>query len=613
MKKVVLISAVMFASLSKAQTVPVIGSNAINQTCFVTKTPTPGFGTNQEFPKLVKQDTTYALSWVQSGSPIKVLKVELDSITNNVNTAISGTGNVITNVGALNSSGTVDQTFAVLPNGLRLQVYVRAQNNQYALMGNVYYKNVLISSDFRIEGFFTTANSRPRYPQITTDGNNKFFVVYHSSSGTATPSVIRMKIIDVSNVVVPIVSAPNVIITPAPSAVAQNGFIISDPLENDALFPKAVYSPTNNELGLVYQIGSANSSVIRFATIDTSGVVKHSAVNVNDLGFQADFPSIALDGSDYAITWRDFRTLNVNGQNLTGKPAIRFCKMTTNGTSVNLVNSNSDIFSSTDKSLLISNPYQFEASMYSDLVVKQTGNKYGVTWATQSAPYEVQFSEVVIAGANVEASIFTKVHSDINNNDRPSIAVANNKYVIAYTSYVPTSSGYLTKLAIENRIDTMLSVLNDQGSTYLITSQEDGGYLPQLYSYQWYDCIAQSTAGMPNQFTAYTVTASGNYAVIISNSTCVDTSQCLYIDVLSLSNANIENSIHFYPNPTKGSFLIETTLNYSHIIITNNLGEKVMSFDSFAKTIDLSSLKAGVYYASIAVGDKIVVKKILKQ
>jgi hypothetical protein len=614
MKNIVFfVFSIIMGSLLKAQTVPIVGSNLVNQTCFVTKTPAAGYGANQEFPKLVKQDTTYAVSWVQSGSPIKVLKVELDTITSNLRTAISGTGNVITNVGALNSSSTVDQTFAVLPNGLRLQVYVRAQNNQYALMGNVYYKNVLVSNDFRIEGLFTTANARPRYPQITTDGISKFFVVYHSSSGTASPSVIRMKVIDVSNVVVPIVSAPAVIINPAPSNVSQNGFVISDPSENDALFPKVVYSRVNNELGIVYQTGSANSSVVRFATVDTNGVVKHAAVNVNDLGYQADFPAIALDGNDYAIIWRDFRSLNVAGQNLTGTPAIRFCKMTSNCTPVNLTNTNSEIYSVTDKSLLVSNPYQFEASMYSDLTVKQAGQKYGVTWATQSAPYEVQFSEVLITGSNVSASIFTKVHSDTENNDRPSIATVNNKYVIAYSSYVPSPGGYFTKLAIENRIDTTLSVLLDQGNTYLTTSQEEGDYLPSLYTYQWYDCNAQSTSGLPDQFTAYTVSSSGIYAVIISNSSCVDTSQCVSVNLVGINEVRLNEKLNLYPNPSDGKFRIETDLNYSSIIIKNNLGQIVMQFNIISTdVIDLSNLSVGVYFVAFETKEGTIIKKIIK-
>jgi hypothetical protein len=612
MKNIVFVFSLTIVTLLKAQTLPVVGSTSVNQTCFVTKTAAQAYGANQEFPKLVKQDTTYAVSWVQSGTPIKVLKVELDTITSNIRASISGTGNVITNVGALNSSSTVDQTFAVLPNGLRLQVYVRAQNNQYALMGNVYYKNVLVSNDFRIEGLFTTANARPRYPQITTDGISKFFVVYHSSSGTASPSVIRMKVIDVSNVVVPIVTTPAVIINPAASSVSQNGFVISDPLENDALFPKVAYSKVNNELGLVYQTGSANSSVVRFATIDTNGVVKHSAVNVNDLGYQADFPSIVDDGADYAIIWRDYRTLNVSGQNLTGTPAIRFCKMTSNCTPVNLTNTNSEIYSATDKSLLISNPYQYEASMYSDLVVKQAGQKYGITWATQSAPYEVQFSEVLISGNNVDASIFTKVHADANNNDRPSIANVNNKYVIAYSSYLPSPSGYFTKLAIENRIDTTLSVLLDQGNTYLITTQEESDYLPSLYTYQWYDCTTQSTAGLPDQFTAYNVSTSGSYAVIISNSNCADTSECIAVNLVGVNEMSMKEKLNLYPNPSDGKFEIETNLNYSSVIIKNNLGEIVMQYTTGAELIDLSNLSAGVYFAAIETKEGTIIKKIIK-
>ncbi|MCC6369999.1 MAG: T9SS type A sorting domain-containing protein [Bacteroidia bacterium] len=594
-KSLLLFFAIAISGLLSAQTTPVIGSTAYTKKCFLTKQLIKFPTAHQDFPEILKKDTTYFITWAQNGAPVTVRKSEMDSVTNTT----AGSNPVVTSTGGLNTLNGVDQAFAILPNGLRLQVYVNTQNNQHGLYGIVYYKNVIVNNVFKIEGQFTSATSRPRAPQVTSDGVSKFFVAYHSgSSSTTTPSVIRLKIVDVSGVAIPVLANPlPVTVTPTSTTTVQNGFVISDVAETQAYHPKIAYSAANNEIAVVYQSGSGSSSVIRFATVNTNGSIKLNPVTINDLGAQADYPNIVTDGSNYAVTWRDFRNLNVNSQTLNNKGAIRFTKLSTSGVALALTHSNSALFSGNDKSLLVSNPYQAEAGMYSDIVLKTSNQTYGIVWSTQSNTASVYFCEAFLNGTAVNSSIPTMAHAaDGYNNDKPSIACVHKKYVIAYTGYDAVYSYSVTKLAVENKLDTTL-VTYQSSKLQFVTSQDDAN--PSLFGYQWYNCTTQSTVGLPNGASYFEPSVAGSYAVILNNSTCVDTSQCLtFIDTRLNEWMNKNKSFKVMPNPFKENITVSSNLNITTLVIQDLLGKEVLRFSdkTFSKQISLSELKSGVYF-----------------
>jgi len=120
-------------------------------------------------------------------------------------------------------------------------------------------------------------------------------------------------------------------------------------------------------------------------------------------------------------------------------------------------------------------------------------------------------------------------------------------------------------------------------------------------SYQWLDCQSNFSIinGETNQ--TYTPTNNGEYAVEITNNTCVDTSSCYSIEGLGLLNHN-NISINVLPNPNNGQFSISNLYQNSIIQIYTVDGKKVFersNNNSETLEINLNDLKKGMYFVKI--------------
>ena len=103
------------------------------------------------------------------------------------------------------------------------------------------------------------------------------------------------------------------------------------------------------------------------------------------------------------------------------------------------------------------------------------------------------------------------------------------------------------------------------------------------------------------------------FLLIISNSSCLDTSQCVSVNLVGINEVRLNEKLNLYPNPSDGKFRIETDLNYSSIIIKNNLGQIVMQFNIISTdVIDLSNLSVGVYFVAVETKEGTIIKKIIK-
>ncbi|MCB9226180.1 MAG: T9SS type A sorting domain-containing protein [Chitinophagales bacterium] len=132
------------------------------------------------------------------------------------------------------------------------------------------------------------------------------------------------------------------------------------------------------------------------------------------------------------------------------------------------------------------------------------------------------------------------------------------------------------------------------------------------YSYQWINCSNNTPiSGATNQ--SYTVTANGNYAVVVSNGLCSDTSACTAITNVGIKDINSLNA-GIYPNPTTGFVNIETDEQIALVTIVDIQGKQLMRFSGNNKTIDISSLNNGVYFLQLtAESNKTSIHKIIKR
>lgn len=128
-------------------------------------------------------------------------------------------------------------------------------------------------------------------------------------------------------------------------------------------------------------------------------------------------------------------------------------------------------------------------------------------------------------------------------------------------------------------------------------------------NYKWINCSDNSiiTGETAQSFTAIT---NGNYAVIITNGTCTDTSACVEINSLSIKEDK-SNYFSMYPNPTTGLIKINTTEEINLIEIFSITGQKVACFKETEFSIE--TLNSGIYTIRIQYAKGILMKKIIKK
>lgn len=139
-------------------------------------------------------------------------------------------------------------------------------------------------------------------------------------------------------------------------------------------------------------------------------------------------------------------------------------------------------------------------------------------------------------------------------------------------------------------------------------------------SYQWIDCNNGNSpiSGASNQ--DYTPTASGSYAVIVTNGVCVDTSSCLSVTLTNIDEAALAGDIRLFPNPSSqvaalslGSAIDQGPVD---VAVFSSTGRKVLDLGAVSESelrIDLEDMESGLYFVSVqnATGRKVL--RLLKQ
>ncbi len=168
-----------------------------------------------------------------------------------------------------------------------------------------------------------------------------------------------------------------------------------------------------------------------------------------------------------------------------------------------------------------------------------------------------------------------------------------------------TSSGIYYDTILSSVQDTIFQLTLDVLSESMNTLVMDNGNgsltsLDSVSTYQWLNCNESfsSISGETNQ--SYTPSNAGYYAVELTYNGCVDTSECIQIKGIGLSeNAN---EVRIYPNPSKGLITINGLQENEEyrIRVRSQLGVLIKEIYNSSPTfkIDLPELK-GCYFIEI--------------
>ena len=159
-----------------------------------------------------------------------------------------------------------------------------------------------------------------------------------------------------------------------------------------------------------------------------------------------------------------------------------------------------------------------------------------------------------------------------------------------------------------NTVDTSVTQPNDS----TLIANDSGA------TYQWINCINnEAIVGQTNQ--TFQATANGNYAVIVTENGCSDTSSCHNLEFtgVGITENNPAAFTLIYPNPSNGKFQItgdafRLNKNYN-IKIYNIIGKTIyQSVITGPKSdIDLSNQAKGIYFIRIQDGQRIYTNKII--
>jgi len=136
-------------------------------------------------------------------------------------------------------------------------------------------------------------------------------------------------------------------------------------------------------------------------------------------------------------------------------------------------------------------------------------------------------------------------------------------------------------------------------------------------SYQWVDCEDNWSpiSGATNQ--TYTSNSNGEFAVIITDQTCIDTSDCYTISGLDIFDSSNSFEVKVYPNPVKDNLTISLPQVYGEILIEiyDEIGNIVYQntvADLQVIQLDLSAQASGIYYVNVTVDKKFKTVELIK-
>lgn len=134
-------------------------------------------------------------------------------------------------------------------------------------------------------------------------------------------------------------------------------------------------------------------------------------------------------------------------------------------------------------------------------------------------------------------------------------------------------------------------------------------------TYQWYDCdLNDDIDGETAQ--QYYPDVNGNYAVIVSNGTCSDTSDCVDFMFWNVNELDLTKLISLYPNPANEFVTISNKSNLDLAIEVIDLTGKVC-FETSSKntsiSVNVNSLNNGVYIVNIVSASGILQERVIVQ
>lgn len=131
-------------------------------------------------------------------------------------------------------------------------------------------------------------------------------------------------------------------------------------------------------------------------------------------------------------------------------------------------------------------------------------------------------------------------------------------------------------------------------------------------TYQWINCANnQPIGGATSQ--SYTVTANGEYAVIVTQNGCSDTSACTTFSTIGIEE--LVNYFNIYPNPATSTLTIESNEAIELLEILDLSGKTLVSQAKISNLhkLNIEALNRGIYMIRFTSNNQVVTKQFVKE
>jgi len=185
-----------------------------------------------------------------------------------------------------------------------------------------------------------------------------------------------------------------------------------------------------------------------------------------------------------------------------------------------------------------------------------------------------------------------------------------------YTSSNNTATHNLTNAVGCDSLVTLNLTINSVNTTTIIsgstiTADATGA------AYQWLDCDNNYSVlnGETNQ--SFTAISNGNYAVELTENSCIDTSACVSITTILIDELSSIAIAYVYPNPSSEIVHVtfQETVNNVELTLTDLQG-KIISKQTYS-SLDSTSIKLkgskGVYFLTIKTSEGKNTIKLIKE
>lgn len=154
-----------------------------------------------------------------------------------------------------------------------------------------------------------------------------------------------------------------------------------------------------------------------------------------------------------------------------------------------------------------------------------------------------------------------------------------------YMDTLPNAEGCDSVITVNLTINNIDAGVTQAGET--LTADQTTG------TYQWIDCSDNSELqGETNQ--EFTATVSGEYAVVISDNGCVDTSACFIINILGIGENELAQNIVVSPNPTNGDLTIQLGKVYDRMSMNiYSLNGQLVASSVYNQTAEIQTQLTG--------------------